>query len=109
MSSASLPNSKKLYDELEGGIGAAFFILTFLVLLLVFCITKYKCSKESFHSLLSVFYPSFSERQGYTPTAANQKPADATQQAATQQAATQQAATKQAAPQQAANQQAATQ
>ena len=120
MSSASLPNSKKLYDELEGGIGAAFFILTFLVLLLVFCITKYMCSEESFHSLLSVFYSSFSKRQGieYTPAAANQPaaatPQAATQQAATpqagtQQAATPQAATPQAAPQQAANQQAATQ
>ena len=71
MSSANLPNSKLLYNIIEVGLGGGLFIVTFLVLMLIFDITKCYCSKESFHSLLSVFYSSFSERQEYTPAAAN--------------------------------------
>ena len=63
MSSANLPNIKQQYDKIEGGLGGGLFILILLVLSLTFSITKYYCSKVSFHSLLSVFYSSFSERQ----------------------------------------------
>ena len=95
MSNEHLPNSKQQYNVIEGGLGGGLFILILLVLSLIFGITKCCCSKESFHTLLSVFYSSFSERQKYTL-------APATPQAATPQAATQQAATQQAANQQAA-------
>ena len=94
MSSASLPNSKQLYDEIEGELGVGLFIVILLVLPIIFCITKRRCSKESFHSLLSVFYSSFSERQRYIPAAAT--PQAANQQAVNQQDANPQAAAPQA-------------
>ena len=69
MSSASLPSSKAQYDVIKGGLGGGIAFIVLLILLPIFCITKFRFSKESFHTLLSVFYSSFEERQEHPQAA----------------------------------------
>ena len=67
MSSATLPNSKEEYDVIEGGLGAALFVTTLIILIsltaIYICCSNRNERWESFHSILGVFYFSFTERQ----------------------------------------------
>ena len=68
MSSVLLPNSKVEYDAVEGGVGAGLLLITLVVsgivaICIFSCLTNYQ---ESFHTILSVFYFSFNERQQHS-------------------------------------------
>lgn len=80
MSSASLPSSKAQYNIIESAVGGGLALAILVILIITFCIKRFCYSKESLHTLLSVFYFSFTVRQRYTnlqaanPQAANQPP-----------------------------------
>ena len=80
MSSASLPSSKAQYNVIETAVGVGLALVILVILIITFCIKRFCYSKESLHTLLSVFYFSFTVRQRYTnlqaanPQAANQPP-----------------------------------
>ena len=69
MSSIFLPNSKPEYDAIEGGVGAFLFFITPFVLLQIIGVYIYHSDNrvESLHTILSVFYSSFTDQQPSPP------------------------------------------
>ena len=105
MSSASLPSSKAQYNIIESAVGGGLALAILVIRIITFCIKRFCYSKESLHTLLSVFYFSFTVRQRYTNLQASNPQAGNVQlQAANPPATPPPAANPPAAPPQPANQ-----